>query len=133
MSKDLPTNAYEAKKFDAIFICNGHHSNQFIPKYEGLNGFVGHKMHSHDYRRPDQYEDETVLIVGAGPSGRDIVYEVATKAKRVIMSHHRNLGKSVLPSNVEQVGDIKRFKANSVQFVNDEEQPITCILFCTGE
>lgn len=89
-------------------------------------------MHSHDYRRPDQYENETVLIIGAGPSGKDIIYEVAAKAKQVIFSHHRDLAGHQLPSNVKQIGDIKYFKANSVEFANGDEELITCILFCTG-
>lgn len=89
-------------------------------------------MHSHDYRRPEQYQDETVLIIGAGPSGSDIVYEVAPKAKKVIFSHHRDLAGHILPSNVTQVGDVKCFKENSVLFENDTEEQVSCVLFCTG-
>lgn len=89
-------------------------------------------MHSHDYRRPEQYQNETVLIIGCGPSGRDILYEVAPKAKKVIFSHHRNLNGHILPSNVTQVTDVKCFKENSVQFEDDAEEQISCILFCTG-
>lgn len=89
-------------------------------------------MHSHDYRRPDQFSGETVLIIGAGPSGKDIMYEIAPTAKRVLLSHHRDLSKNTLPSNTKLVGDVKCFKTNSVQFFNDEEESITCILFCTG-
>lgn len=89
-------------------------------------------MHSHEYRVPDPYKNDTVLIIGAGPSGKDIMLEVATKAKHVILSHHRDLKGFILPSNVKQAGDVKRFQANSVQFIDGEVLPITSILFCTG-
>lgn len=98
----------------------------------GIDDFRGHKMHSHDYRRPEQFQDETILIIGSGPSGRDILYEIAPKAKRVIFSHHRNLNGHNLPSNVTQVTDVKCFKENSVQFEDDAEEQISCVLFCTG-
>lgn len=125
-------NAYETKMFDAIFICNGHYSAPYIPKFEGIDEFCGHKMHSHDYRRPEQYENETVLIIGCGSSGKDILYEVAAKAKKVIFSHHRSLAGHNLPANVTQRGDVKCFKDNSVQFENESEEQVSCVLFCTG-
>lgn len=89
-------------------------------------------MHSHYYRVPDPFKNETVLIIGAGPSGKDIALEIATRAKHVILSHHRDLKGFILPSNVKQVGDVQRIRTNSVQFTNGEELRITSILFCTG-
>lgn len=133
LSKDLLRNAYETQVFDAIFICNGHYNEPYIPVFEGIDAFRGQKMHSHDYRRPEQYKDETVLVIGSGPSGKDIVYEIASKAKKVIFSHHRNLTGHILPLNVLQVGDVKCFKQNTVQFENDAEEHVSCVLFCTGE
>lgn len=73
-SKDLRNNTHESKEFDALFVCNGHYSAPIIPYYVGLDDFAGHKMHSKDYRRPDQYQDETVLVIGAGPSGELLVF-----------------------------------------------------------
>lgn len=90
-------------------------------------------MHSRDYRTPQRYQDRIVLLVGSGPSGRDIIYEIAPKAKQVIWSHHRSVEGHALPPNVKQFGDIECFKPKSVQFVNGEEEKIDCILFCTGK
>lgn len=90
-------------------------------------------MHSRDYRTPDRYQDQVVLLVGSGPSGRDIIYEIAPKAKQVIWSHHRSVTGHALPVNVKQFGDVERFNANSVQFVSGEEEAIDCVLFCTGK
>lgn len=132
VSKDLSTNICETTSYDAIFVCNGHYSAPNTLDFDGLHRFLGHKMHSHDYRRPDQYANETVLVIGAGPSGKGITYEITGKAKRVLLSYHRDLNGQVLPENVKLFGDIKCFTEHSVQFLAGEEEPITCILFCTG-
>lgn len=132
MSRDLSKNTYEFQQFDAIFLCNGHNSSPSIPQYDGLNQFTGHIMHSHDYRRAVQYTGKMVLVVGCGPSGRDIMYEIAPQAKSVLISHHSELKGHDLPPNVEECGDIERFTANSVHFVGGTERQIDCVLFCTG-
>lgn len=54
--KDLPTNTVETSIFDAIFVCNGHNYEPFIPKYDGIDEFQGQHMHSHDYRRADAFK-----------------------------------------------------------------------------
>lgn len=134
LSKDLRRNVYEIRTFDAIFLCNGHYADPYIPHINGFNEFLGRNVHSHNYRRPDAFTDEVVLICGAGPSGRDISHEIATTAKQVLWSHHHDLTGHILPPNVKQFGDIKCFKEYSVKFMNDDdEHRITCILFCTGK
>lgn len=134
MVKDLRKNTYETEQFDAIFICNGHYSSPSIPDYKGLNEFVGEIQHSHDYRRPEVFAGKRVLIVGSGPSGRDIMYEMATKASKVYVSHHRKFENHDLPLNLELHGDVERFTNNSVEFVGGTGPiEIDSILFCTGK
>lgn len=133
LSRNLPKNTYETHQYDAIFLCNGHYSSPSIPQYDGLDGFNGRIMHSRSYRRPEQYAGKTLLIVGSGPSGRDIMYEIAPQAKSVLLSHHTELKNHNLPANVEECGDVKQFNVNSVQFTDGKERQIDSILFCTGE
>lgn len=121
-----------SRKFDAIMVCNGHYSSPNIPDFKGLDDFVGKKQHSHDYRQPDHYENETVLIIGAGPSANDIAFEIATKAKRVIWSQHKNFLNFTLPANMKKVGDVRSFTTTSVQLESGEEETISYVLFCTG-
>lgn len=133
LSKDLSKNAYETQQFDAIFLCNGHYSSPSIPQYDGLDRFNGHIMHSHDYRRVEQYAGKMVLIVGSGPSGKDIMYEIAPQAKSVLISHHIELKNHNLPTNVEECGDVDHFNTDSVQFTDGKERQIDSVLFCTGD
>jgi len=36
--------------FDAVLVCNGHDTKQFLPRFDGQEIFVGNVLHSHDYR-----------------------------------------------------------------------------------
>lgn len=75
---------------------------------------------------------ENVLLIGAGPSGKDILYEIARSAKRVTISHHRDLSKNHFGANVTQKGDVRKFTENGVEFVDGSTDTFTSVLFCTG-
>lgn len=66
-----------SKLFDAVVVCNGHYSRPRLPQLPGQDGFPGLQMHSHNYRRPDGFAGQTVLLVGASSSGVDIAEELA--------------------------------------------------------
>lgn len=104
-----------------------------MPQLDGLDKFNGHVMHSHDYRRPEQYADKMVLIIGSGPSGRDIMYEIAPQAKSVLLSHHGKFKNHNFPTNMEECGDVKRFTVDSVEFNDGKVRQIDSVLFCTGK
>lgn len=53
--KDLQTSKYVTNVHDAIFICNGHYFAPRIPIIEGRNEFKGKVMHSHDFRRAEDF------------------------------------------------------------------------------
>lgn len=40
-------------------------------------------MHSHSYRVPEPFTNQTVLIIGGGPSGIDISYDLASFVNQV--------------------------------------------------
>lgn len=79
------------------------------------------------------YVDENVLIVGAGPSGRDILFEIAATAKHITLSHHRDLTKTGFPQNVTQKGDVKYLTESGAVFSDGTEDDFTAILYCTGK
>uniref|UniRef100_T1H1R1 Flavin-containing monooxygenase n=1 Tax=Megaselia scalaris TaxID=36166 RepID=T1H1R1_MEGSC len=132
--KDLPNNKYLTYNFDFVFICNGHYQEPLYPTIEGLDSFSGTTIHSHYYREPQPFRDETVLVIGAGPSGRDIAEEVSHVAKKVFISHHEPKEiKGAFTSNVVQKPDCFAFRdGNIVEFKDGSKEKITKILFCTG-
>lgn len=67
--KDLQKNNVMIESFDAIMVCNGHYFDPRIPNIPGQDIFRGKQWHSHDYRVPEVFDGETVVVLGAGPSG----------------------------------------------------------------
>lgn len=55
--KNLPENkTVESDVYDAVFVCTGVASSPNIPDVLGADVFKGKIMHSHDYRRADDFE-----------------------------------------------------------------------------
>lgn len=61
---DLPKKRNITKKFDAIFVCSGAFTKPIKPKISGAGKFKGEIIHSHQYRKPKNYEGKDVLVVG---------------------------------------------------------------------
>ena len=60
-----------------------HHSVPYLPDIEGQESFPGEILHSHDYRCPLKYENQTVIVLGTGPSGQDISADLSPHAAKV--------------------------------------------------
>lgn len=133
LTENLKTNTFIKEYFDAVFVCNGHYTKPFYPEIDNLNSFTGRRLHSHNYRQPEQVKNETVLIIGGGPSGKDIVLEAASTAKKIFFSTHRDIAKITLAANVIPKTDVKRFDGLNVEFVDGSIEAISMILFCTGQ
>lgn len=73
-----------SKSYAGVVIANGHLTDPLLPKIPG--DFSGQVMHAKDYRTPDIFEGKTVLVVGMGNTGCDIVVDAIHRAKRVLWS-----------------------------------------------
>lgn len=58
----------------------GNWSNPFIPDYHGREQFRGKQVHSAQYRTPDDFMGQRVLVVGGGNSGAQIFADIAQVA-----------------------------------------------------
>lgn len=65
------------ERFDAVVVANGHYSVPRFPRLPGADTFPGLVMHSHNYRRPEGFMGQTVVLVGASSSGVDVAEELA--------------------------------------------------------
>ena len=88
----------ETRRYDVLFVCNGHHWSPRIPEYPGE--FEGPAFHSHAYCDPFDPVDmrgKNVVVVGMGNSAMDIASELAQRpiAKNLWVSARR--GVWVLP------------------------------------
>ena len=61
-----------------VVVATGHAHTGHIPDWPGRDRFAGSIAHAADYRNPGAYRGTDVLVVGAGCSGMEIAYDLAT-------------------------------------------------------
>lgn len=69
-----------------VVVATGIVSNPRIPTFPGQGNFRGRILHSVEYRRPDEFVGQRVLVVGVGNSGGEIGSELARSGAKVTMS-----------------------------------------------
>ncbi|KAJ3796860.1 hypothetical protein GGU11DRAFT_111910 [Lentinula aff. detonsa] len=111
------------EEFDAIIVASGRFSAPNLPRIPGLAQWAQlypHLIsHSRQYRRPEEFTNQTVLVVGGSVSGTEIAEDLSGKAKKVFLSirphedsvfrETRNMYLSRVPKNVSIVPEIKFF------------------------
>ncbi len=65
----------------AVISATGTWSHPFVPDIPGRDRFEGEQLHSAHYRDPEPFSGKTVLVVGGGNSGAQIMAEVAPVAR----------------------------------------------------
>ncbi|QLG72995.1 hypothetical protein HG535_0E00790 [Zygotorulaspora mrakii] len=90
VSRNTETNEETTLKFDFIVLANGHFSVPNVPvdKVPGLSEWIDHgaAVHSKVFKNCKFARDKTVVVVGNGSSGQDIVNQLASVAKKVYRS-----------------------------------------------
>jgi cation diffusion facilitator CzcD-associated flavoprotein CzcO len=61
-----------------VVVATGYARAGHIPSWPGRERFGGTVLHAADYRNPAAFRDGDVLVVGAGCSGMEIAYDLAT-------------------------------------------------------
>ncbi len=90
-----------------LVIATGIVSNPFIPEIASRSRFGGRVLHSVDYRRPDPFSNQRVLVVGAGNSSGEISAELAAAGARVsvaVRSGARVVPRELLGVPIQYVG-----------------------------
>lgn len=124
---------------DAVVVCNGHYSVPNQWSVPGSDSFVrsgGIITHSQRYKEPHEFSDKRVLVIGSGPSGRDIGYEISQFASHVYISHREltAIFKDELRSFISEVPKVERFVGGrDIQLVDKTIiRDIDYVLNCTG-
>ena len=121
--------------FDAVCVCNGRYSRPRMPdNISGLSDFKGQVIHVHDYRKPEAYTGQRVVVLGAGPSGTDISIELATTCEAVYLCHNLPEMFPSLPDNIIQISSsIKSIEDRSVIMKTGQVlEKIDTVFFATG-
>ncbi|KAF9240424.1 hypothetical protein BU15DRAFT_45765 [Melanogaster broomeanus] len=142
--------------FDAVVVATGRYNAPVMPSIPGLDHWVrqfpGLVRHSRQYRRPEAYENQTVLIVGASVSGSEISRDINPWAATVYQSFrgdndttaHYRLENYLhrVPRNTTFVGELKSFlpiaegtpiQSGLIELVNGTIiSGIDSVIFATG-
>ncbi|XP_073000960.1 flavin-containing monooxygenase FMO GS-OX-like 4 [Typha latifolia] len=73
----------ENEVYDGVLVCNGHYTEPRLAAIPGMDAWPGKEMHSHNYRSPEPFVDQVVVIIGNSASAVDISRDIATIAKEV--------------------------------------------------
>jgi hypothetical protein len=116
-------------EFDAVAVCSGHFSKPRVPALPGMSQFGGMQLHSHNYRRPEDYAGQVVAVLGVGASGADIVQEISRHAEHILWCG--------FPDIDEQSGVVRRLPlpekvtSNGLSFASLNVR-VDTLVYCTG-
>lgn len=127
--------------FDAVVMANGHYSTPFIPDIKNIRQF--HETHPHiithskAYHAVEAFKDKKVIVVGNGPSGLDIAYQInkVSKGKTLLSVRHETPLPKLEHVQCEEIAEIVEFlpEKKSVLLKDGiEVTEIDAIVFCTG-
>ncbi|KAK6120558.1 hypothetical protein DH2020_045689 [Rehmannia glutinosa] len=122
--------------FDAVVVCVGHYTQPRLADLPGIENWPGKQMHSHNYRVPEPFQDQIVVVIGDGPSALDIPLEISKVAKEVHLSSKSpdiKLSKLDCGDNMWQHSKIDHVDGNGeVTFQDGASIRADFILHCTG-
>ncbi|KAL6889711.1 FAD/NAD(P)-binding domain-containing protein [Trichoderma longibrachiatum] len=126
--------------YDAVVVANGHYSVPYVPTITNIEEFNrAHPniiTHSKQYRRSDGFKGKKVIIVGNGPSGLDVAYQINQVAGKTLLSvRHATSPEKLAHIGCEEVPEIVEFLPDQrgVRFTDGSvESDVDHIVFCTG-
>ncbi len=90
-----------------VVIATGRDRQPFIPAWKGMATFSGRILHAADFGRAGDYAGKTVLVVGAGNSGFDVLNHLSGTGTGQIWLSARN-GPALLPKRIGKIA-VHRF------------------------
>eukprot|EP00993_Chasmostoma_nieuportense_P005114 NODE_574_length_2054_cov_49.759730_g534_i0.p1 GENE.NODE_574_length_2054_cov_49.759730_g534_i0~~NODE_574_length_2054_cov_49.759730_g534_i0.p1 ORF type:complete len:638 (+),score=98.85 NODE_574_length_2054_cov_49.759730_g534_i0:42-1916(+) len=94
-SRDKQTDAQHEDTYDCLVIATGTHAKPVFAQLKNQELFKGKIEHAAYYRGADAYKGKKVVVVGAGETAGDIVWELSKECENVYLSVRR--GAFVIP------------------------------------
>ncbi len=124
------------ERFDAVAVCNGHYAIPNLPTLAGADRFPGRLLHSRDYRRPEPFAGQQVVLVGAKASGLDLSRDIGHVAARVHLCARGQIGCTTegARANVDRRANVAALHADgTVSLADGTRLPeIDAVVLCTG-
>jgi hypothetical protein len=122
--------------YHAVVICNGHYTEPRLAAISGIENWRRKQIHSHNYRVPEPFRDQIVVVIGSGPSAIDISKEIASVAKQVHLSSRApniQVSKLLNYDNMWQHSKVSCvYEDGTVTFEDGFSIETDIIFYCTG-
>ncbi|KIW29533.1 uncharacterized protein PV07_05346 [Cladophialophora immunda] len=82
-----PNGANRLVSFDKVIVASGTNHSPVIPILKGQELYKGQILHSKGFKRPSDYKDRRVMVVGIGNSAADTATSLVSIAKKIFLSH----------------------------------------------
>ncbi|GLT51956.1 hypothetical protein SLA2020_253260 [Shorea laevis] len=126
----------EEELFYAVVVCNGHHTEPRIAVFPGIDTWPGLQIHSHNYRTPEPFQNQIVVLIGKGFSASDILQEISSFAREVHQAVRGVDFRSEKPENQDNVWKHPMIKCahedGKVEFLDGSAVYADAIIHCTG-
>lgn len=87
--ENMKTKTKTRETFDGVMVCTGHHVTPSMATFPGQELFKGKIIHTHSYKKPSEFADKRVVVVGIGNSGGDVAVELSMVNPKVYLSTRR--------------------------------------------
>ncbi|KIW68189.1 hypothetical protein PV04_04150 [Phialophora macrospora] len=145
-AQDLKTKEIVNERYDAVVVANGHYTIPHVPDIKGLKewnaAYPGLVIHSKAYRRPEDYKDKKVIVIGNSASGLDIAAQIGKYCRKPVLLSARSVSAfGTLPprGDREDVDEIVAFlppqqdTQRAVRFQSGRiETDVDAVVFATG-
>ncbi|KAI0488332.1 hypothetical protein KFK09_028161 [Dendrobium nobile] len=127
----------DSEVFDGVVVCVGHYTEPRVAEIPGIDSWPGKQMHSHNYRVPEPFLGQVVVIIGSAASATDISKDIAGLAKEVHIASRSAPGgtpmKDLAHENIFIHSMIvKAFDDGTVLFQDGSSAFVDVIMHCTG-
>ncbi|KAL7807428.1 FAD/NAD(P)-binding domain-containing protein [Trichoderma gracile] len=129
------------ENYDAVVVATGHYAQALIPDLKNLTDFMmaypSIVSHSREYRSPLPFKDKKTIVVGNGPSGTDIAFQInRTSMRKTLLSVRTPTPTPKLAYvGCEEISEIEEFlvEERGVRFKDGRvETNVDAVIFCTG-
>ncbi|KAJ9604724.1 monooxygenase [Cladophialophora chaetospira] len=145
-AETLTTKETVKERYDAIVIANGHYTIPYVPDIKGVkewnSTYPGVILHSKAYRRPEDFQENKVIVIGNSASGLDIAVQLGKHARfPVLLSSRSASAFGTLPAggyreDVDEIVEFLQPQENvqrAVRFKSGRiEKDVDAVIFATG-
>lgn len=145
VAEDLRTRQTISREYDAVVVANGHYTVPYVPDIKGITEwnatYPDRIVHSKAYRRPEDFTDKKVIVIGNSASGLDIATQIGRYCKTPVLLSSRSVSVfGALPpaewrDDVDELVEFlpKELGERAVRFQSGRiEKDVDVVVFATG-